>query len=59
MHDLDLLISEYKIDERLQSIELGQHDVPQTLFIPQKLYGRSAPIQTLLSVLIGRTHLLK
>ena len=50
MHDLDLLISEYKNDEKLQSIKLGQHDVPQTLFTPQKLYCRSVHVQTLLSV---------
>ena len=44
------MISEYENDEKLKSIELGQHDVPETLLIPQKLYGYSFYFQTLLSV---------
>ena len=55
MHDLDLMLSEYENDNKLQSIELGQHDVPRTLLIPQKLYGHSAYFKTLLSA-FGRAQ---
>jgi len=55
MHDLYLMLSEYKNDEKLQSIVLGQHDVSHTLLIPHKLYGHSAHFQSLLSV-FGRAQ---
>jgi len=50
IHDLDLMISEYNSVGSLESIELGNHDVSDTLQIPQKLYGHSSHFQTLLSV---------
>ena len=44
------MISEYGSDDSLKSIELGYHDVSETLLIPQKLYGQSTHFQTMLSV---------
>ena len=49
VHDLDLMISEYDIDNNLSSIVLVQHDVSETLLVPQKLYGRSDDYNALLS----------
>ena len=45
------MISEHENDEKLDSIELGQHDVTETLIVPQKLYGHSTNLQTLLSII--------
>ena len=44
------MISEYGRDDSLGSIELGQHDVSETLHLPQGLYGQTTNFQTLLSV---------
>ena len=38
VHDLDLMISEYDIDETMSSIELAQYDLPEVLILPQKLW---------------------
>jgi len=47
VHDLDLMISEYDVDINLSSIKLAQHDIPEILMLPQKLYGRSDDYNTL------------
>ena len=47
MHDLDLIISEYKPGLELV---LGEHDISDTLILPQKLYGRDNQYTTLLEV---------
>ena len=52
---MDIILSEYENDNKLQSIELGQYHVPHTLLMPQKLYGHSAYFQTLLSA-FGRAR---
>ena len=49
MHDLDLIISEHETDKKLLSIELMQHDIPETLIIPQKLYSQSSYFNTLMT----------
>lgn len=51
MHDLHLIISNYENYETLESIDLLQHDAPDTLITPQKCYGHHAYSQTLLSAL--------
>ena len=43
------MISEHSRGKSLESIELGQHDVSETLLISQKLYGHSNYFQSLLS----------
>jgi len=50
IYDLDLMISEYNSNKYLTSIVLAQNDMPQTLLIPQILYGRSNQFNSLLSV---------
>ena len=50
MHDLDLMISEYENDKQLGSVDLLQHDVPETLIIPQKLYGHLSNYEALSTV---------
>jgi len=49
--DLDLMLSEYESNRNLSSVVLAQNDMPQTLLIPQKLYGRSTEFDALLSVI--------
>ena len=39
MHDLDLIIFEYENDNQLSSVDLMQHDILESLIVPQKLYG--------------------
>ena len=53
IHDLDLMITEYDSDNKLASANLAQHDISETLLIPQKLYGRSKEYSALFS-LLGR-----
>ena len=43
------MISEYDTDKKLSSIVLAQHDKSEILMLPQKLYGRSADYNALLS----------
>ena len=50
VYDLDLMISEYDTDINLSSIVLMQHDLSQTLMLPQKLYGFSNEYNALSSV---------
>ena len=49
IHDLDLMISEYPSDAELSSVILQQHDIPESLLIPKKLYGRQDQYNSLLS----------
>ena len=51
IYDLDLMLSEYGSNQNLSSVVLAQNDLPQTLLIPQKLYGRTEEFITLLSVI--------
>jgi len=51
IYDLDLMLSEYESNENLTSVVLAQNDMPQTLLIPQNLYGRSNEFKSLLSVI--------
>jgi len=54
IYDIDLMLSEFETDQKLNKISstsLAQHDIQQTLFVSQKLYGRSEEYNTLLSTL--------
>ena len=46
--DLRRCLTEWEIRGRLGEFQLGQHDTPNRLFIPEKLYGRGSEIKTLL-----------
>ena len=50
MHDLDLMIYEFDNDNQLGSVDLLQHDTPETLIVPQKLYGHLSNYEALLSM---------
>ena len=51
IYDIDLFISEYQSATKLSiSTEIAQHDMSDSLLIPQKLYGRSTECKTLLTV---------
>ena len=43
------MISECSSDEKLSSVRLKQHDVPENLVLPQKLYGRFDQYKRLVS----------
>ncbi|WP_437784305.1 AAA family ATPase [Sorangium sp. So ce1097] len=47
--DLDACLSALEATGRIAPFELGAHDVPSELRIPQKLYGRDAQMAELLS----------
>src|SRR5215831_16320549 len=42
-------LSEWETEGHIHEFELGQHDTPDRLLIPEKLYGREREIETLLS----------
>ena len=47
-YDLRRCLAEWEVGGRLDEFRLGQHDTPNRLFIPGKLYGRECEIKTLL-----------
>src|SRR5262245_8099224 len=47
--DLRRCLSEWETEGHIHEFELGQHDTPDRLLIPEKLYGREREIETLLS----------
>ena len=44
------MLSEDENNSSLQSLVLAQHDIPETLVIPQKLYGRDSETANLFEV---------
>lgn len=49
VHDLRRCLSEWETEPRIDEFALGQHDTPDRLLIPEKLYGRGHEIETLLA----------
>jgi PAS domain S-box-containing protein len=47
--DLQRCLAEWEAQGRIDSFPLGQHDNPDRLLIPEKLYGRAREIDTLLA----------
>ena len=47
--DLRRCLAEWEAQGRIDAFPLGEHDVPDRLLIPEKLYGREREIETLLA----------
>jgi len=47
--DLRRCLSEWNADGRIHDFMLGDHDAPDRLMIPEKLYGRRSEVDTLLA----------
>jgi PAS domain S-box-containing protein len=47
--DLRRCLAEWELRHRIDDFPLGQHDTPDRLLIPEKLYGRAREIETLLA----------
>src|SRR5882724_1425459 len=47
--DLRRCLDEWETRGRIDEFPLGEHDTPDRLLIPEKLYGRASEIETLLS----------
>jgi PAS domain S-box-containing protein len=48
-HDLRRCLAEWQAQRRIEDLPPGEHDVPDRLLIPEKLYGRDRAIDTLLA----------
>ena len=60
--DLRRCLAEWELHGRIDQFALGEHDTPDRLLIPEKLYGRAREVETLLAsfdrvVESGRTEL--
>src|SRR6201981_4139288 len=47
--DLRRCLEEWETQHRIGEFPLGEHDIPDRLLIPEKLYGRESEIKTLLA----------
>src|ERR1700756_377543 len=47
--DLQRCLAEWEAQHRIAEFLLGEHDIPDRLLIPEKLYGRESEIKTLLA----------
>ena len=47
--DLRRSLAEWETQRRIDEFPLGEHDTPDRLLIPEKLYGRASEIETLLA----------
>ncbi|MGF6301396.1 putative ATPase [Paraburkholderia sp. WC7.3d] len=47
--DLRRCLSDWERQQRIDDFPLGEHDTPDRLLIPEKLYGRAREIETLLA----------
>src|SRR3989454_3937539 len=47
--DLRRCLAEWEIQRRIDEFPLGEHDTPDRLLIPEKLYGRAREVETLLA----------
>ncbi|MDB5923730.1 MAG: hypothetical protein JWN13_2666, partial [Betaproteobacteria bacterium] len=48
-HDLRRCLAAWEAERRIDDFPLGEHDMPDRLLIPEKLYGRSREVETLLT----------
>ncbi len=47
--DLRRCLAEWETQRRVDEFPLGEHDTPDRLLIPEKLYGRTSEVETLLT----------
>lgn len=47
--DLGRCLAEWETHRRIDDFRLGEHDIPDRLLIPEKLYGREREVETLLA----------
>jgi PAS domain S-box-containing protein len=47
--DLQHCLADWERQHHIDNFPLGQHDTPDRLFIPEKLYGRAREVETLLA----------
>ena len=47
--DLRRCLAEWQREHRIDDFELGEHDIPDRLLIPEKLYGREREVETLVA----------
>ena len=48
-HDLRRCLAAWEAERRIDDFPLGEHDMPDRLLVPEKLYGRSREVETLLT----------
>ncbi len=48
-NDLRRCLAEWETQRRIDEFSLGEHDTPDRLLMPEKLYGREADIETLVN----------
>ncbi|MGF6721120.1 PAS domain S-box-containing protein [Paraburkholderia sp. GAS41] len=48
-HDLQSCLTDWQRQSRVDSFVLGEHDTPDRLLIPEKLYGREREVDTLVA----------
>ncbi|MGF6880367.1 ATP-binding sensor histidine kinase [Paraburkholderia sp. MM5477-R1] len=48
-HDLQHCLAEWERQRRIDAFPLGEHDTPDRLLIPEKLYGREREVDTLVA----------
>jgi PAS domain S-box-containing protein len=48
-HDLRRCLAEWEAQGRIDDFPLGEHDTPDRLLVPEKLYGRAREVETLLA----------
>jgi PAS domain S-box-containing protein len=48
-HDLQRCLVQWDTDHRIDSFPLGEHDTPDRLLIPERLYGRDRDVASLLA----------
>src|SRR5258707_9035953 len=48
-HDLRRCLAAWEAEHQIDDFPLGEHDMPDRLLIPEKLYGRSREVETLLT----------
>ena len=47
--DLRRCLAQWETQRRIDEFPLGEHDIPDRLLIPEKLYGRASQVETLLA----------
>jgi PAS domain S-box-containing protein len=54
--DLRRCLAQWHAERRIDDFPLGEHDIPDRLLIPEKLYGRARDVETLLAAFDRVVH---